>query len=133
MSNLAISARTRRAAKQESGIRWYDPETDHEHFSRPVGVTDLLDAGADPDAPEETRLVDHVAIEPYRGPGGDWRGKVKRTSLRVLRDGERITMLATKQAVTSEVFDDREDAVAYCEGEAPVYADADLRDVTEER
>lgn len=123
-----MNALARIAANRVPETRWYDPDSDATQFDVPVGVMDLLGAGADVADTDAVALPSHVEVMPYRGPGGGWLGKVTMTRLRVLTDGDAVRMLSTRESARSDVFDSREAAVAFCERHCETFARAEERD-----
>lgn len=116
------------------GIRWYDPRTEQEHLRNPVGVDDLLEEGASLSEPERFRLPDHVKIRPFQPPEPKWQVEIQYARLRVQADEERtVDFVTTTTAAASEVFEDREDAVAHACEAVDAFAEADVRDALEWR
>ncbi|MWG34807.1 hypothetical protein [Halomarina oriensis] len=131
VEDLVTTAAARLAANNHPDVRWHDSETGREHYASPVGVMDLLDAGADPDDVDAVRLVSRVEVKPYDGPPVDyeWLGSVTRTQLRVMRNGDVVRGLATGEARQSDRFVGRSAAVEFCEREAEAFRDAEVREV----
>lgn len=118
----------RYAASAEAQIRWYDDETGQERLSLPVTLDRLADAGATLAAPDAGRAVSGVAIGPYQPPNPDWKATITYVRLEPRTDGDDINFLNTKTVAATEVFEDRDDAVAHLEAEVPQFADAPRKD-----
>lgn len=128
----------RYAANDAPGVRWHDERTGQEHWSRPVGVDTLLDAGADYSesitAPDAVRIISRVEIGPYQPPSGRWKAEVTWTWLDVRGGGSAVVrFLTTQAAVESHVADSRAEAVDWAEGRCAGFEEAETRDPVEKR
>lgn len=120
------------AANTESGIRWRDPRSGQEQWSRAVGVDTLLDAGAFPSDPAAVTQASRIKIGPHQGNDG-WTVTISRDRLDPHNDSDLVKLLGTQTFVESEVFEDRGDAVEWAEESVPEFADANVRDAQEWR
>lgn len=116
----------RYGASDHSGTRVHDTGTGQEHWSRPVGVDTLLDAGAEFEDPSTCRLASHVEITPYQPPSGRWAAKISRGQLDPQESEQgAVRFVSVSTAVETQVFDDREAAVEWVEESVQAFADAD--------
>lgn len=111
--------------------RFYDPETGQEYWRNPVGVDDLFDAGASIDAPDEVKLPHYANINP--GRNGTWTAEISYTYLRPedTKDNGVVGFIGRKKAANRESFDTREEAVEWIESKCQVFAEAEIRRVSE--
>lgn len=132
-SERHFAPNARYAASNNPGIRWFDPETEQEHFSRPIGVNDLLDAGASLNNPDGIKLVSRVEINPYQPPSERWQVEVVKTRLDVRKKNGHVDFVTTQSFVKTEVFDDRDDAVVWAEEGVEAFRTAEQQDAIEWR
>jgi hypothetical protein len=121
----------RYGANSTPGVRWHDPRTGQEDYAREVDVDDLRDAGTTPEAPDAAKLPARAYVGPYQPPEPEWIAEVSYARLDPQWDDGELVGVYTRRACASEVFDDREDAIAFIEDRVDGYADAPQKDARE--
>ncbi|KOX92702.1 hypothetical protein [Halorubrum tropicale] len=118
----------RYGANSTPGVRWHDPRTGQEDFAREVSVEDLRDAGATVEDPDAVKLPARAYVGPYQPPEPEWIAEVSYARLDPKWDDDELVGVYTRRACESEVFDDRDDAVAFIAERIDGYDDAERRD-----
>lgn len=132
MTERHFAPDARYAAAETPGVRWYDERTGQERMVLPVTLERFVEAGATLSDLSGGRIVGKVAIGPYQPPEPDWQAEIVYEVLEARPDPEDFNIIATRTLVSTEVFDEREDAVSYAEKEVEAFATAERRP-TEDR
>lgn len=119
----------RYAALKHHGQRFRDVRSGQEHWHRPVGVDDLLEAGASIENPDEVRIPHHVKIYPARDE--TWAAQVSRTQIRPddPKDDGVMQFVGTQQCAETQTLDTRPAAVEWAKSQAEDYRRVEVQEV----